>query len=88
MTSNKTIVIESEQLFLFKFRDGYIVYGRLDADTGCGRDVLEGREPRPLSSADRRRRKGRMTEAKETAMWFREHLDPSIERKDHASSSL
>ena len=46
MTSNKTIVIESEQLFLFKFRDGCIVYGRLDADTGCGRDVLEGREPR------------------------------------------
>jgi hypothetical protein len=38
--------MENEHLFLFKVRDGEIVYGRIYADTARGRDVLEGREPR------------------------------------------
>jgi hypothetical protein len=49
MTTNKTIVMESEQLFLFKLRDGCIVYGGLYADAACGRDVLEGDHPRRSS---------------------------------------
>ena len=42
----KGILMENEHLFLFKARDGCIVYGRLYADTARGRDVLEGHEPR------------------------------------------
>lgn len=38
--------MENEHLFLFRVRDGKIVYGRIYADTARGRDVLEGREPR------------------------------------------
>ena len=41
--------MESEQLFLFKLRDGCIVYGGLYADAACGRDVLEGHHPRRSS---------------------------------------
>jgi uncharacterized protein len=44
--SQKGILMENEHLFLFKARDGRIVYGRLYADTARGRDVLEGHEPR------------------------------------------
>jgi hypothetical protein len=39
-------VMENEHLFLFKVKDGKIVYGRIYADTAKGRDVLEGREPK------------------------------------------
>jgi ketosteroid isomerase-like protein len=38
--------MENEHLFLFRVKDGKIVYGRIYADTARGRDVLEGREPR------------------------------------------
>jgi len=38
--------MENEHLFLFKIKDGKIVYGRIYADTARGRDVLEGRQPR------------------------------------------
>jgi uncharacterized protein len=44
--SRKGILMENEHLFLFRVRDGRVVYGRLYADTARGRDVLEGREPR------------------------------------------
>lgn len=36
----------NEHCFLFRFKDGQIVYGRIYADTARGRDVLEDREPR------------------------------------------
>jgi ketosteroid isomerase-like protein len=38
--------MENEHLFLFRVKDGKIVYGRIYADTARGRDVLEGRQPR------------------------------------------
>lgn len=48
--------MNNEHLFLFKVKDGAIVYGRIYADTARGRDVLEGREPRrfPKLSFDAR----------------------------------
>lgn len=36
----------NEHCFLFRVKDGRIVYGRIYADTARGRDVLEGREPK------------------------------------------
>ncbi|GGV57493.1 nuclear transport factor 2 family protein [Streptomyces massasporeus] len=36
----------NEHLFLFKVRDGKVVFGRLYADTARGRDVMAGQEPR------------------------------------------
>jgi hypothetical protein len=39
-------MMENEHLFLFKVKEGKIVYGRIYADTAKGRDVLEGLEPR------------------------------------------
>lgn len=38
--------MENEHLFLFRVKEGKIVYGRIYADTARGRDVLEGRDPR------------------------------------------
>lgn len=38
--------MENEHLFLFRVKNGKIVYGRIYADTARGRDVLEGRQPR------------------------------------------
>jgi ketosteroid isomerase-like protein len=38
--------MENEHLFLFRVKDGKIVYGRIYADTARGRDVLEGHQPR------------------------------------------
>jgi ketosteroid isomerase-like protein len=34
--------MENEHCFLFKIKNGQIVYGRIYADTAKGRDVLEG----------------------------------------------
>lgn len=36
--------MENEHCFLFKVRDGRIVYGRIYADTAKGHDVMEGME--------------------------------------------
>jgi ketosteroid isomerase-like protein len=44
--SIRGIRMRNEHLFLFKVRDGKVVFGRLYADTARGRDVIEGREPR------------------------------------------
>ncbi|WP_455286746.1 nuclear transport factor 2 family protein [Cupriavidus necator] len=44
--------MENEHLFLFRVKDGKIVYGRIYADTARGRDVLEGREPRRYPKLD------------------------------------
>ncbi|MEU6230647.1 nuclear transport factor 2 family protein [Streptomyces sp. NPDC047042] len=44
--SIRGIRMRNEHLFLFKVRDGKVIFGRLYADTARGRDVLEGREPR------------------------------------------
>jgi hypothetical protein len=44
--SRKGFSMENEHLFLFRVRDGRVVWGRIYADTARGRDVLEGREPR------------------------------------------
>lgn len=38
--------MENEHLFLFRVKNGKIVYGRIYADTARGRDVLEGHQPR------------------------------------------
>jgi ketosteroid isomerase-like protein len=39
--------MENEHCFLFKIKDGKIVYGRIYADTAKGRDVLEGLQIHP-----------------------------------------
>jgi uncharacterized protein len=44
--SPENILMENEHMFLFKVRDGRIIYARLYVDTARARDVLEGREPR------------------------------------------
>ncbi|OZI26346.1 limonene-1,2-epoxide hydrolase [Bordetella genomosp. 9] len=44
--SNAGHSMENEHCFLFRVKDGNIVYGRIYADTARGRDVLEGRDPR------------------------------------------
>jgi ketosteroid isomerase-like protein len=44
--------MENEHLFLFKVKDGKIVYGRIYADTAKGRDVLDGVEPRQYPKLD------------------------------------
>ena len=44
--SPENILTENEHMFLFKVRDGRIIYARLYVDTARARDVLEGREPR------------------------------------------
>ena len=44
--SVRGIRMRNEHLFLFKVKDGRLVYGRLYADTARGRDVLAGQEPR------------------------------------------
>ena len=44
--SKRGFSMENEHLFLFRVKDGKIVWGRIYADTARGRDVLEGREPR------------------------------------------
>lgn len=44
--------MENEHLFLFKVKEGKIVYGRIYADTAKGQDVLEGREPRSFPKPD------------------------------------
>lgn len=44
--SNAGHEMENEHCFLFRVKDGQIVYGRIYADTARGRDLLEGREPR------------------------------------------
>lgn len=44
--------MENEHLFLFRVKDGKIVYGRIYADTARGRDVLEGHEPRRYPKLD------------------------------------
>jgi len=44
--SIKGIRMQNEHLFLFKVRDGRVVFGRLYADTARGRDVVSGQEPR------------------------------------------
>jgi ketosteroid isomerase-like protein len=44
--STRGIRMRNEHLFLFKVKDGRLVYGRLYADTARGRDVLAGLEPR------------------------------------------
>lgn len=44
--TKKGISMLNEHCFLFRIKDGRIVYGRIYADTARGRDVLEGREPR------------------------------------------
>lgn len=38
--------MENEHCFLFRVKNGQIVYGRIYADTARGRDILEGKEPR------------------------------------------
>lgn len=38
--------MENEHLFLFRIKEGKIVYGRIYADTARGRDVLEGHQPK------------------------------------------
>lgn len=38
--------MENEHLFLFRVKNGKIIYGRIYADTARGRDVLEGHQPR------------------------------------------
>ena len=43
--SPENILMENEHMFLFKVRDGRIIYARLYVDTARARDVLEGREP-------------------------------------------
>lgn len=40
------VPMSNEHLFLFKVRDGKVVFGRLYADTARGRDVIEGQPPR------------------------------------------
>jgi uncharacterized protein len=44
--------MENEHLFLFKVKDGKIVYGRIYADTAKGKDVLEGKEPKLYPKLD------------------------------------
>lgn len=44
--------MNNEHCFLFRVKDGQIVYGRIYADTARGRDVLEGREPRRYPPMD------------------------------------
>jgi uncharacterized protein len=44
--SPENILMENEHMFLFKVRDGRIIYARLYVDTARACDVLEGREPR------------------------------------------
>jgi hypothetical protein len=44
--SPENILMENEHMFLFKVRDGRVIYARLYVDTARARDVLEGREPR------------------------------------------
>lgn len=44
--------MENEHLFLFKVKDGKIVYGRIYADTAKGRDVLDGVEPKQYPKLD------------------------------------
>ncbi|WP_422733090.1 nuclear transport factor 2 family protein [Micromonospora sp. WMMD558] len=44
--STRGIRMRNEHLFLFKVKDGRVVFGRLYADTARGRDVISGQEPR------------------------------------------
>jgi fermentation-respiration switch protein FrsA (DUF1100 family)/ketosteroid isomerase-like protein len=44
--SIRGITMRNEHLFLFKVKDGRLVFGRLYADTARGRDVIAGLEPR------------------------------------------
>jgi ketosteroid isomerase-like protein len=44
--STRGITMRNEHLFLFRVKDGRVVYGRLYADTARGRDVIAGQEPR------------------------------------------
>jgi ketosteroid isomerase-like protein len=44
--------MENEHCFLFKVRDGRIVYGRIYADTAKGRDVLQGMTLHPSRASD------------------------------------
>jgi ketosteroid isomerase-like protein len=46
------ITMRNEHLFLFKIKDGRVVFGRLYADTARGRDVIAGQEPRRYPRAD------------------------------------
>jgi ketosteroid isomerase-like protein len=49
--SVRGIEMRNEHLFLFKVRDGQVVFGRLYADTARGRDVIAGHEPRRFPRA-------------------------------------
>lgn len=44
--STRDIRMRNEHLFLFKVKEGRVVFGRLYADTARGRDVIAGEEPR------------------------------------------
>jgi ketosteroid isomerase-like protein len=44
--------MENEHCFLFKVKNGKIVYGRIYADTAKGRDVLDGVEPKQYPKLD------------------------------------